>query len=776
MAVRKGKGPPLTAKDLRELNARRAAEYHALPKTEGREERRQYILRHINEDASFQERFFTAGLNKTENRELEIDLDNRIVRGVSIASDEPYLRWFGWEIMDHSAGAINLDRLNSGGAFLREHWGEQVAVCTRGYIDKNKTRVDLLFSRRQYALDELRDIADGVRCNTSCRYTIDDIKWLGTADDGEDQYLVTKSTMIHGASVSDPADFSVGFGKSLTNPNNQIEPDETRDCVEGDPACDDESCPIHFEDDIEDAAKSTGQSAKRKGSRLKTRARKPMALRRKKTTNTPVAPPAACKEGDAVCDDRDCEVHYEEADEREIEPVNHAARFRSIAEAAALGPQEKVRFLKIASEGALGDDPDEAGLKRALLADRKKHTDETSPDNEDPEVVGERNGGGSVQTGTYVQLKHIKGKDAQDARTRAYRLGQFFRGGLFGIQSARKWCKDNGIRFVSERVSERAHSESDNESGGILVPAEFEPIFVDLREEFGDFRRYANVVPMSSNDKTRPRRTGGLIAYPIGAKGSSRRITESKKKWDAINLHAKKWGVLAKYEDELDEDSVIGFADDLVGEGVYAFTETEDECGFIGDGTSEYHGITGIIPKLQGLHGTVAYIAGLVVATGTGADKWAEISKPDILKLMGRLPKYAYKRGATWHCSNAFWSEVMLRIITDAGGVTANEMQEGKRPLFMGYPVEVSQVLPQTPAVSQIPLLFGNIASGVMFGDRRGITVKQTDSNDTDFEEDVQCIKLTERFDIVVHDVGNAASALGDRKPGPIVGLITKAS
>ena len=305
---------------------------------------------------------------------------------------------------------------------------------------------------------------------------------------------------------------------------------------------------------------------------------------------------------------------------------------------------------------------------------------------------------------------------------------------------------------------------------------EFENVIIDNREEFGTFRQFANVVPMKGDKLTRPRRTGGLQAYPIGAKGTSRRLTESKKGWDAVNLEAKKVGVLAKYEDELSEDAAISIADDLTGEASYAFAVYEDECGFLGDGTADYHGITGIIPKLESLSGTIANIAGIVVASGTGSDKWAEIAKADILKLMGRLPKYAYKRGATWHCSNAFWSEVMLRIITDAGGVTANEMQEGKRPLFQGYPVEISQVLPQTPAVAQIPLLFGNIRSAVMLGDRRGVTMKQTDSNDTDFEEDLQSLKATERMDINVHDVGNASATASERKPGPLVALRTKAA
>lgn len=362
-------------------------------------------------------------------------------------------------------------------------------------------------------------------------------------------------------------------------------------------------------------------------------------------------------------------------------------------------------------------------------------------------------------------LKSFRGDRAAE---NAYRFGQFLRAVIDGSNDAREFCKTNGI------VVKRAQSESDNESGGFLVPHEFENVMIDLRLEYGVFRRNANVVPMASESKSRPRRKGGLKAYPIGARGASRRLIESKKNWDAVDLLAKKWGVLAKYEEELAEDAVISIADDLASEISYAFTQVEDEAGFYGDGTSEYHGITGVIPKLLSLSNNVSQIAGLQVASG---NQWSEITQNDLLGLIGRLPSFARNSGQVkFYCTNEFWSTVFGRIGLTAGGITLADFQGKMTPQFFGTPVEIVEAMPHTEANSQVPLLYGNLAQAAMFGDRRGVTIKTTDSNDTDFEEDLMAIKGTERFDINVHDVGNADADPKKRLAGPIVGLITAAA
>ena len=42
-------------------------------------------------------------------------------RTISFSSEEPYRRYFGMEILDHAAGAVNLERLNSVGVLLFNH-------------------------------------------------------------------------------------------------------------------------------------------------------------------------------------------------------------------------------------------------------------------------------------------------------------------------------------------------------------------------------------------------------------------------------------------------------------------------------------------------------------------------------------------------------------------------------------------------------------------------------------------------------------------------------
>ena len=40
---------------------------------------------------------------------------------LSFSSEEPYMRWYGAEILDHSAGAVDLSRLKSIGVMLFNH-------------------------------------------------------------------------------------------------------------------------------------------------------------------------------------------------------------------------------------------------------------------------------------------------------------------------------------------------------------------------------------------------------------------------------------------------------------------------------------------------------------------------------------------------------------------------------------------------------------------------------------------------------------------------------
>lgn len=372
----------------------------------------------------------------------------------------------------------------------------------------------------------------------------------------------------------------------------------------------------------------------------------------------------------------------------------------------------------------------------------------------------------------FKSLDNFKG---EDGAVYAYRFAKWFAAtvlksayatvGIFDVpivKAAEAYCKEFGL-------DTKAHSESNNALGGYLVPPEFGNDIIDLRETYGVFRRYAKVVPMMSDTKSWPRRTGGLTVYNPAEAGS---ITASDKGWDSVSLTARKFACLALYSSELDEDSMINIGDDLAGEIAYAFANKEDECGFNGDGTSTYFGITGVREKIKGLSGTIANIAGLVVGAG---NTYSELTLPNFNDVVAKLPAYADTPRAAWFVHKTFYHSVMEKLALASGGVPAAEVANGMRQFrFLGYPVVVSQVMPKTEANSQVCALLGDLGLASLFGDRRQLSIAY--SSEYKFAEDQLAIKGTQRVDINVHDVGNADATAANRVPGPIVGLITAAS
>jgi HK97 family phage major capsid protein len=351
-------------------------------------------------------------------------------------------------------------------------------------------------------------------------------------------------------------------------------------------------------------------------------------------------------------------------------------------------------------------------------------------------------------------IKNFHGERAgRKADERAYRFAKWFTGAVLGVESAKQYCKDNGIQI-------KAHSEGTNYQGGYLVPDEFSNDIIDLREQYGVARRVSRVVPMGSDTLSIPRRAGGLTAYFVG---EATAITESTKSWDQVNLVARKLGVLSLWSSELNEDAMVNIGDDLAGEIAYAFSNKEDDCFFNGDGTSTYGTINGVRNRLLDVF-TSSGGTGLIVGAGNA---YSELTLANFHSVIGALPLYA-RGGAQWVVSATFYDTVMHSLQTAAGGNTVADIANGGQQRFLGYPVTLSQVMPSTTANSQVAALLGNFRLGSTFGDRRMLTLAL--SSDYKFAEDQLAIRGTERFDINIHDVGATGVA------GPIVGLIMASS
>ncbi len=386
--------------------------------------------------------------------------------------------------------------------------------------------------------------------------------------------------------------------------------------------------------------------------------------------------------------------------------------------------------------------------RREKLGKLEDAANKTKTKRVDPGQPGDGNTDPTIShTFRYRKLRAFKGEKAEE---RAYRAGMWIRGQLFGDERASRWCEDHGIEL-------RVMTTAVNTLGGFIVPDEFSQAIIDLREEYGVFRRETRVVPMGSDTMNIPRRDGGLTAYFVGESDS---ITESDKTWGNVNLTAKKLAVLTRMSSDLAEDAIIDLADDLASEIAYAFAQKEDDCGFNGDGSSSFGGIVGVRTKI--IDGN--YGAGAVNAT-TNTNTFAEIIAADLANMMAALPKYAL-RNAKFYISQPGFSLVFERLTQAAGGNTIQTLAGAVTQRYLGYEVVVTQSMPTSTGdlVSTAMILFGDLSLAAKFGSRRDVRIKT--SEDRYIEFDQIAVQGTERFDINVHDLGDGTNG------GPVVALI----
>ena len=342
-----------------------------------------------------------------------------------------------------------------------------------------------------------------------------------------------------------------------------------------------------------------------------------------------------------------------------------------------------------------------------------------------------------------------------DKEKQAYAFGRYVMA-ICGNQRSQQWCADT-IGFDIKNVN----TEGSDPEGGFLVPHEFEATLIRLVNEYGVIRRVARPVPMSRDTKSYPRRTGGLTAYAIGEISAP---TETTMTVDQIQLVAKKFGVLTYYSRDLDEDAALSVGNLIMEEAALAFANKEDECGFNGTGASTYNGIVGIKESLA---------AGSKYTAITGNTSFGTLDLEDFEGMIAKLPSYAFRDGGpSWYIHRSGWALSMLRLAAAAGGNTTRELAAGASEVqFLGYPVVFVEVMNNTTTAQTSTdglVYFGNIRQGVDFGDRRGVTMDM--SREVAFTTQQIAVLGTERFDIKVHDAGNANNA------GAIVMLSTPSS
>jgi HK97 family phage major capsid protein len=654
------------------------------------------------------------------DRALTVDEENRTVADIALTSENPIYHWFGYLILDHSKKSIRLDRLKTDGPVLWCHdRKQQIGRWLKPTIDEKegKLRATAKFSRVGLGAEKFEDVKDEICQSISCGFYIYDVE--PEIDTRTNEQMYKDGTPVFRSMDWEPFEASFEPTPADTNAGvNRALPEES-------------------------LSSATERNSTKEENKMAEK-----DIEKPETKEAPVVETRSA--ADIAADNR-------------LAAAKRVAEWGGVLGAQSELVTEYIRSLPVA------ETPTEEGL-RNYLKDKQPETIPVPVG--DPASTAARHGGGQ-QTGLELArsmprstaITAFEGTREEKAE-KAYRFGSFMLATVLrkhgAFDRSAQFCKENGM-IGGELL--RALSEGVNSKGGYLVPEEFGNDLIDLRLKYGVFRRNAHVVQMSSDTRTDPRRLTGLTVNFVN---ESQIIPESDMTWDRVSLVAKKLAAYAVFSSELDEDAVIDIGNQLAEEIAYAFAKKEDECGFIGDGSSTYGGIVGLMPTLRNLDGTIGNVAGIKIGTG---NTYAELILDDFTGTMGLMPDYVDTSGdnAKWYVNKFVYFNTMARLMLAGGGVTASEIEDRRQQRFLGYPVEFVNVLNKTEGNSAFVGFFGDLKKAATMGVRRDTTISE--SEHVRFQYDDIVIKGTERFDINVHSVGDNAG-----QPGPIAALYMKAS
>ncbi len=134
---------------------------------------------------------------------------------LAFASETPYKRYWGIEILDCTPSSMRTGRLRSGANLLCDHDAKDVVgVVESVEIGADRVgRAVVRFGKSARAEEVWQDVRDGIRRNVSFGYMIHKAVLVETVE-GVDTYRVTDFEPFEISLVSVPADASVGVGRS----------------------------------------------------------------------------------------------------------------------------------------------------------------------------------------------------------------------------------------------------------------------------------------------------------------------------------------------------------------------------------------------------------------------------------------------------------------------------------------------------------------------------------------------------------------------------------
>lgn len=141
---------------------------------------------------------------------------------LSFSSEEPYMRWFGNEILDHKDGAIDMTRLTEMGVVLYNHNRDNViGKVTRAWIEDGKGRAEIEFDSDDQSEVIRQKVESGTLKGVSVGYMVDSWEEVMPGKQSADGRftgpcsIARKWAPYEISIVSIPADTTVGVGREM---------------------------------------------------------------------------------------------------------------------------------------------------------------------------------------------------------------------------------------------------------------------------------------------------------------------------------------------------------------------------------------------------------------------------------------------------------------------------------------------------------------------------------------------------------------------------------
>lgn len=331
--------------------------------------------------------------------------------------------------------------------------------------------------------------------------------------------------------------------------------------------------------------------------------------------------------------------------------------------------------------------------------------------------------------------RHYRGAFASEDDARAFGLAVI--GKVLGQGWATEALKSDH-KDVYDLIGAKAFTTTNADA---VIPEQWVSTMVNLLENYGVFEPAAMSMPMSTDTLNYSKKTARIGAQPMD-EGSS--LSSANPTLAAQTLTAKKWGAYTEVNNEVSEDAIIAVAEMIMDDMAESHAKAVDDAGFNGDGTASYNSVTGI---LNALH------SNQIQQSATGNTTWDDLTLNDHEVAVSLLATKAFSDNAlAWYCSTQYYWRVMVRLMLSQGGVTAGEIEGRRRPLFMGYPVVFTAILPSSSAAGQISAVIGNLRQGAKFGDRRQLRMRA--SEHFKFSEDATAMLSTRRYAINIDGAG----------------------